>query len=149
MGCLNTSFQQQCTALADKTLGNQSQVQIHNPEKIQADDRDWELQQLINTRRETINSSTETTEERCLPQGITQLALRMYHILENIRVMLVEYFSWSPKRFSISDYATEWIKLEVGIAMGCTISPIQFVIAMEVILKVTDDSACPANRGCG
>ena len=33
--------------------------------------------------------------------------------------------------------------------MGCTISPILFVMAMEVILKAAEDSAGPANLGGG
>ncbi|KAK3768484.1 hypothetical protein RRG08_060846 [Elysia crispata] len=33
--------------------------------------------------------------------------------------------------------------------MGCTISPILFVMAMEVILKASEDSAGPANLGGG
>ena len=31
--------------------------------------------------------------------------------------------------------------------MGCTISPILFVMAIEVTLKATEDSAGPANLG--
>ncbi|KAK3791565.1 hypothetical protein RRG08_002921 [Elysia crispata] len=33
--------------------------------------------------------------------------------------------------------------------MGCTISPILFIMAMEVILKAAEDSAGPANLGGG
>ncbi|KAK3724673.1 hypothetical protein RRG08_041155 [Elysia crispata] len=52
-------------------------------------------------------------------------------------------------RFSTNSYTTDWINLEIGIAMGCTICPILFVIAMEVILKAAEDSASPANLGGG
>ncbi|GFO33488.1 reverse transcriptase [Plakobranchus ocellatus] len=52
-------------------------------------------------------------------------------------------------RFSTNDYTANWINLEVGIAMGCTISPILFVIAMEVIMKAAEGSAGPANLGGG
>ncbi|GFO22350.1 reverse transcriptase [Plakobranchus ocellatus] len=52
-------------------------------------------------------------------------------------------------RFSTINYTKRWINLEVGIAMGCTISPILFVIAMEVILKAAEGSAGPANLGGG
>ncbi|GFO17613.1 reverse transcriptase [Plakobranchus ocellatus] len=52
-------------------------------------------------------------------------------------------------RFSTNDYTTNWINLEVGVAMGCTISPILFVVAMEVILKAAEGSAGPANLGGG
>ncbi|KAK3801650.1 hypothetical protein RRG08_033837 [Elysia crispata] len=52
-------------------------------------------------------------------------------------------------RFSTNSYTTDWINLEIGIAMGCTISPILFVMAMEVILKAAGDSAGPASLGGG
>ncbi|GFO06374.1 reverse transcriptase [Plakobranchus ocellatus] len=78
-----------------------------------------------------------------------QLALRMYHVPEVIQVMLDDYFSGLRMRFSTNDYTTNWINLEVGIAMGCTISPILFVTAMEVILKAAEGSGGPANLGGG
>ncbi|GFO40954.1 reverse transcriptase [Plakobranchus ocellatus] len=78
-----------------------------------------------------------------------QLALRMYHVPEVIQVVLDDYFSGFRMRFSINDYTANWINLGVGIAMGCTISPILFVIAMEVILKATESSAGPVNLGGG
>ncbi|GFO12063.1 reverse transcriptase [Plakobranchus ocellatus] len=61
--------------------------------------------------------------------------------------MLDDYFSGFRMRFSTNDYTTNWINLEVGIAMGCTISQILFVMAMEVILKAAEGSAGPANLG--
>ncbi|GFO27689.1 reverse transcriptase [Plakobranchus ocellatus] len=68
-----------------------------------------------------------------VPHEMIQLALRMYHVPEVIQVMLDDYFSGFRMRFSTNNYTTNWINLEVGIAMGCTISPILFVMAMEVI----------------
>ncbi|KAK3750391.1 hypothetical protein RRG08_015884 [Elysia crispata] len=67
-----------------------------------------------------------------VPHQMIQLALRMYHVPEDIQVMLDDYFSGFRMRFSTNSYTTDWINLEIGIAMGCTISPILFVIAMEV-----------------
>ena len=63
--------------------------------------------------------------------------------------MLEDYFSGLRMRFSTNSYTTDWINLDIGIAMGCTISPNLFVIAMEVILKAAEDSAGPANLGGG
>ena len=84
-----------------------------------------------------------------VPHQMIQLALRMYHVPEDIQVMLDDYFSGFRMRFSTISYTTDWINLEIGIAMGCTISPILFVMAMEVILKAAKDSAGPANLGGG
>ncbi|GFO37379.1 reverse transcriptase [Plakobranchus ocellatus] len=76
-----------------------------------------------------------------------QLALRMYHVPEVIQVMLDDYFIGFRMRFSTNDYTTNWINPEVAIAMGCTLSSILFVMAMEVILKAAEGSAGPANLG--
>ncbi|GFO10260.1 reverse transcriptase [Plakobranchus ocellatus] len=63
--------------------------------------------------------------------------------------MLNDYFSGFRMRFSTNNYTTNWINLEVGIAMGCTISPILFAMTMEVLLKAAEGSAGPANLGGG
>ena len=84
-----------------------------------------------------------------VPHQMIQLALRMYHVPENIRRMLAEYFGGFQMRFSTSDFTTDWINLEVGIAMGCAISPILFVLAMEVILKAAGDKTDQVDLGDG
>ncbi|GFS26307.1 reverse transcriptase [Elysia marginata] len=78
-----------------------------------------------------------------------QLSLRMYLVPEDMQLMLDDYFSGFSMRFPTSDYTTNWSNLEVGIAMGCTISPILFVMATEVILKAAVGSAGPANLDGG
>ena len=44
-------------------------------------------------------------------------------------------------RFSTEDFTTEWHRLEIGIAAGCTISVIWFILVMEMLLRATDFSA--------
>ncbi|KAK3772975.1 hypothetical protein RRG08_036309 [Elysia crispata] len=63
--------------------------------------------------------------------------------------MLDDYLIGFRMRFSTNSYTTDCINLEIGIAMGCTIFPILFVMAMEVILKAAEDSTGPANLGGG
>ncbi|GFO37481.1 reverse transcriptase [Plakobranchus ocellatus] len=84
-----------------------------------------------------------------VPHEMIQLVLRMYHVPEDIQVMLDDYFSGFRMMFSTNDYTTNWINPEVGIAMECTLSSILFVMAMEVILKAAEGSAGPANLGGG
>ncbi|GFR82378.1 reverse transcriptase [Elysia marginata] len=79
-----------------------------------------------------------------VPHEMIQLALRIYHVPEDIQVMLDDYFSGFRMRFT-----TNWINLEVDIAMGCTISQILFVMAMEVIVKAAEGSAGSTNLGGG
>ncbi|GFN89040.1 reverse transcriptase [Plakobranchus ocellatus] len=63
--------------------------------------------------------------------------------------MLEDYFNGFQMRFSSERYMTDWINLEVGIVMGCTMSPILFILAMEVILRAAERSASPADHGGG
>ena len=43
--------------------------------------------------------------------------------------------------FTTTDYTTGWQALEVGIMMGCVVSPLLFVMCMELILRGTTDTA--------
>ena len=84
-----------------------------------------------------------------VPHQMVQMALEMHHVPEGIRKMLESYFSKFKMRFSTMNYTTNWASLEVGIAMGCTVSPILFVLAMQVLLKAAERKANPANLGKG
>ena len=44
------------------------------------------------------------------------------------------YFKHTYVRFSNNKYSTNWQKLNIGIMMGCVISPLLFVLVMEMIL---------------
>ena len=48
--------------------------------------------------------------------------------------MIASYFQDLHMCFRLQNFTTKWQQLEVGIAMGCSISPILFVAAFEVIL---------------
>ena len=37
-------------------------------------------------------------------------------------------------RFTVGDFTTEWLRLEIGIAAGCTISVIWFILVMEMMV---------------
>lgn len=76
-----------------------------------------------------------------VPHQMLWQALQMYHVPPEIATMLERYFQGFTARFSTKEYTTAWIELQVGIAMGCTISPILFVLAMQVILKAAEGEA--------
>ena len=61
--------------------------------------------------------------------------LEAHHVPQPVVHILQEYFSGFMMRFSTKTYTTRWVPLEVGIAMGCTISPSFFVLAMQILLK--------------
>ena len=81
-----------------------------------------------------------------VPHEMIQMSLQMYHVPPNIRDMLKTYFNGFSMRFSTKEYTTKWIDLDVGIAMGCAISPILFVLAMEVILRAASSETGRDNR---
>ncbi|RUS69816.1 hypothetical protein EGW08_022421 [Elysia chlorotica] len=77
-------------------------------------------------------------------------ALRMYHVPQEIQVMLDDYFSGFQMRFSVSDLTTDWISLEIGIGIQHPpTSPILFVMAIEVTLKAAERSPGLADLGGG
>ena len=49
-------------------------------------------------------------------------------------VRLMKYFNSTFMKYTIKDYTTKWQALEISIMMGCGISPLLFVLAMELIL---------------
>ncbi|GFO36408.1 reverse transcriptase [Plakobranchus ocellatus] len=53
----------------------------------------------------------------------------MYLIPEDIQVMLEDVFNGFKMRFSTERYTTDWINLDFGIAIGCSMCPILFVSA--------------------
>ena len=65
-----------------------------------------------------------------VPHKLTWLALEMYRIPSDISDMLRAYFGGFQMRFSTKEYDTKWIALKRGIAMGCGVSPILFIMAM-------------------
>ena len=51
--------------------------------------------------------------------------------------------------FATKEYTINWNRLEVGIVMGCSVSPILFVLAMQLLLKATENDADIVELGGG
>ena len=47
----------------------------------------------------------------------------------------MKYFNSAFMKFTVKDYTTKWQALEIGITIGCVISPLLFVLAMALILR--------------
>ncbi len=69
-----------------------------------------------------------------VPHLLIAYALEFFYIPDNIRIMIMNYFQDMHMCFALKKVTTGWRQLEIGIAMGCSISPILFVAAFEVIL---------------
>ena len=69
-----------------------------------------------------------------------EYSMDFFWIPERVQDYVMKYYEEFQMRFSTGEYTTWWLDLEVGIPMGCTISPILFVLDMEVITKAAERS---------
>ena len=69
-----------------------------------------------------------------VPHSILFKAMEHFHIPECVRLLMKNYYGNFQMRFSTQEFTTDWHALEVGIAAGCTISVIWFILVMEMIL---------------
>ncbi|KAJ8391007.1 hypothetical protein AAFF_G00097850 [Aldrovandia affinis] len=60
--------------------------------------------------------------------------MEFFFMPECIRGLVSSYFKDLQMCFALQDFTIGWQQLEVGIAMGWSISPILFVAAFEIIL---------------
>ena len=85
-----------------------------------------------------------------VPHNLIAFALDFFYIPQSIRAMVMSYFQDLHMCFMLPNSTTIWQQLEVGIAMGCSISPILFITAFEVILigarQVVGGARLPTGR---
>ena len=92
-----------------------------------------------------------------IPHQLIDTAMKHYHIPDHFRNLVNSYFQGIKLRFTFRDVTTDWQDLEKGIITGCTISPILFIMGMNIIIKaaeretrgprLTSGVYSPANRG--
>ena len=73
-----------------------------------------------------------------VPHAMIEEAMDFFWLPVEVRKMIMEYYDRFQMRFTTNDFTTDWQRLEVGIAAGCTISVVLFILAMEMILKSTN-----------
>ena len=71
---------------------------------------------------------------------LIEKALDFFWIPEYIRKLISGYYKCTYMRFSNAKYSTNWQKLNIVIMMGCVISPLIFVLVMEMLLHSTKDT---------
>ncbi|KAJ8395939.1 hypothetical protein AAFF_G00026470 [Aldrovandia affinis] len=69
-----------------------------------------------------------------VPHQLIDFAMEFFFMPESIRGLVSSYFKDLQMCFALEDFTIVWQQLEVGIAMGYSISPILFVAAFEIIL---------------
>jgi hypothetical protein len=73
-----------------------------------------------------------------VPHALIEYAMDFFWFPEKVKGYIMAYYDDFQMRFSTRDYTTHWVDLDVGIPMGCTVSPILFVLAMEVIIRAAE-----------
>lgn len=69
-----------------------------------------------------------------IPHGLVNAALENYHIPHHISGMITSYFGGFKLQFQAALFTTEWQDLEKGIITSCTISPILFIMGMNLLI---------------
>jgi hypothetical protein len=70
-----------------------------------------------------------------VPHKVVEFALEFFWVPEGVRELVKDYFNKFFFRFSTGSVTSGWQRLEIGIAMGCAISPMLFVMVMELLIK--------------
>ena len=92
-----------------------------------------------------------------IPHQVIMKAMEHYHVPDKTIKIIASYFQGIKLRFSFDQVTTDWLNLERGIITGCTISPIVFIMGMNLIIKAAERETrgpkmqsgihVPANRG--
>ena len=70
-----------------------------------------------------------------VPHHLIQMALELFNFPRKVGEIIMKYFNSAFMKFTVKNYTTKWQAFEIGIMMGCVISPLLFVLAMELILR--------------
>lgn len=70
-----------------------------------------------------------------MTHNLISVAMEHYHIPRHIRGMITSYFGEVYLRFKAPKCNTHWQALEKGIITGCTVSPILFIMGMNLLIS--------------
>ncbi len=68
------------------------------------------------------------------PHDLINAAMEHYHIPCHIRGAITSYLGGFKLRFQTAQFTTQWQDLEKGIVTGCIISPILFIMEMNLLI---------------
>ena len=72
-----------------------------------------------------------------VPHSLLWSAFAYFNVPEPITTLVKAYFLDIQLCITTEEYTTAWQRLEMGIMAGCTISPLAFTMAMEVIIRAS------------
>ena len=82
-----------------------------------------------------------------VPHKLLKMAMEHFWIPEEIQKLMMKYYDNFMMRFTVGDFTTEWQRLEIGIAAGCTISVIWFILVMEMVIRSTETNGAEIKTG--
>ncbi|KAI8485265.1 hypothetical protein Bbelb_370120 [Branchiostoma belcheri] len=96
----------------------------------------WNQIQLARSRKEDLHVVWLDLANAygSIPHKVIQYALEFFWVPKEVKQMVHNYFSDFKLSISTRSYTTGWQKVEKGIAMGCSISPLLFIMGFEVLL---------------
>ncbi|KAI2644850.1 hypothetical protein H4Q32_030713 [Labeo rohita] len=72
-----------------------------------------------------------------VPHKILWMAFSYFRVPDHITDLVKNYFHDLQFCITVENTTTAWQQLEIGIMAGCTISPLAFVMAMEVVIRAS------------
>ena len=66
---------------------------------------------------------------------LIRMTLDFFTFPIKVREIIMKYFNSPFMKLTVKDFTTKWQALEIGMMMSCVISPLLFVLAMELILR--------------
>ncbi|KAM4567620.1 uncharacterized protein V3H82_011871 [Fundulus diaphanus] len=72
-----------------------------------------------------------------VPHDLLWTAFDYFRVPSALTTLVKAYFQDIQLCVTTAEYTTKWQHLEVGIMAGCTISPLAFTLAMEVIIRAS------------
>ncbi len=72
-----------------------------------------------------------------VPHNLLWESFNFFHVPSSVTSLVKAYFEDLQLCFTTADFTTSWQHIEVGIMAGCTISPLAFTMAMEVIIRAS------------
>ena len=70
-----------------------------------------------------------------VPHHLIRMALEFFNFPSKVGEIIMKYFNSAFIKFTVKDYTTKWQALEIGIMMVCVISPLLFILVVELILR--------------
>ena len=97
-----------------------------------------EHSQILSAKRnkkEHIISLDLANEYGSILHYLIRMALDFFDFPSKVREIIMKYFNSAFMTYTVKDYTTKLQALEIGIMIGCVISPLPFILSLELLLR--------------